>query len=258
MGTAMTVTPLVGLSACIKPVVGEGLPFHATPEPYITAVAEGSGCLPVLLPALGAAMDPARILPRIDGLVLTGSKSNVDPALYGAGNLPPAPPYDAARDSTTLPLIRAAIAAGVPLLAICRGIQELNVALGGSLHPRLHQVPGRFDHRPKGDVPDERFALAHPVRLTPGGLLHRLAGTEEAMVNSVHGQGLDRLGEGLAVEAMAEDGTIEAVSVTGAPAFALGLQWHPEWRFAEDRLSTAIFRAFGEAVRQRALQKISC
>jgi putative glutamine amidotransferase len=189
--------------------------------------------------------------------MVTGSPSNVDPVHYGGppareGNL-----ADPARDATTLPLIRRAVARGVPLLAICRGLQEVNVAFGGTLHQYLHEVPGRRDHRSdKTKSYAERYGLAHPVDLTPGGRLQALlGGATRIEVNSLHGQGIDRLAPGLAVEALAEDGTIEAVSVTEAKGFALAVQWHPEWHVLENPVSRRLFAAFADVVRARAAQR---
>ncbi len=240
--------PLVGVTACIKAVQGDDLPFHAAADPYVDAVLRGAGCQPVLLPAIGA--PDAGLLARLDGVVLTGSKSNVHPEHYGAA-ADPRTLHDPRRDSTTLPLIRAAIDDGLPLFAICRGHQELNVALGGSLHQKVHEVGGFDDHRSPGGQPAEAFRPRHLVSLRAGGLLARLAGAERAMVNSLHGQGVDRLAEGLIVEAEAPDGLVEAVRVADARGFAIGVQWHPEWRFAEDQLSAALWREFGEAARRR-------
>jgi putative glutamine amidotransferase len=158
---------------------------------------------------------------------------------------------DEARDATALPLLRAAIKRGIPVLAICRGFQELNVALGGTLHPQVHEIAGRLDHREPREVPREQeYAPAHAVRIMPGGLLARLSGQEQALVNSLHHQGVDRLAPPLAVDAVAPDGQIEAVSMPNAPGFLLGVQWHPEWRWAEDPLSRAIFDGFGAAMRR--------
>jgi len=185
--------------------------------------------------------------------MLTGSPSNVEPHRYGGPASAEGTLHDAERDATTLPLIRAAIDMGVPLLGICRGFQELNVAFGGTLHQRVHEVPGMRDHREDKTAPVEvQYAKAHPVRLAPDGLLARIAGTDELRVNSVHGQGIDRLAPGLSVEATAPDGLVEAVRVDGAGAFALAVQWHPEWRFWEDSASAALFAAFGDAARARA------
>ncbi|HXZ09367.1 MAG TPA: gamma-glutamyl-gamma-aminobutyrate hydrolase family protein, partial [Paraburkholderia sp.] len=181
------------------------------------------------------------------------SYSNVEPHHYGGEPSEPGTLHDAARDATTLPLMRAAIEAGVPVLAICRGFQEMNVVFGGTLHQSVHAVEGFNDHREnKDDELDIQYSPSHPISLTHGGLLQRLAGgANEVKVNSLHGQGVERLGDGLVTEAMAPDGLIEAMSVKGARAFALGVQWHPEWKHASDALSTAIFQAFGAACRDR-------
>ena len=228
-------------------------PFHVAGDKYLRAVADGAQALPLLIPALGDGLDPAELVGRLDGLLLTGSASNVEPHRYGGPSSAAGTPHDPARDATTLPLIRAALDAGVPLLGICRGFQELNVALGGTLHQRVHEVPGLDDHREDESAPLEvQYGPAHPVRLAPGGILAGLAGALEVRVNSVHGQGIDRLAPGLAVEATAPDGLVEAVRVEHAPAFALAVQWHPEWRFWEDPLSAALFAAFGDAAAARA------
>lgn len=238
--------PLVGVSACVKSAVGESLAFHAAADAYVDAVLRGAGAVPVILPALGGET-MAAALHGLHGLLLTGSRSNVDPALYGG---PPgtAPPHDPRRDATVPALVLAALAAGLPVLAVCRGMQELNVALGGSLHAAVHDAPGLSDHRSPSDRPlDRRFAPAHEVAFTPGGLLATITGRAGAWVNSLHGQGIDRLAPALAVEAVAPDGLVEAVRVADSRAFALGVQWHPEWRVTEDAVSLAIFRAFGAA-----------
>ncbi len=243
--------PLVGVSACIRQI--NDWDFHAVQDKYLEAVATGAGALPVLVPALGPAADIDGLLARLDGVLLTGSPSNVEPHRYGGPPSRAGVPHDPRRDATTLPLIRAAAARGVPLLAICRGCQELNVAFGGSLHQHLEEVPGRLDHRRDRNAPREQwYAPRHRVDFTPGGWLARLTGLRETTVNSLHGQGIDRLGEGLAVEAVAEDGTIEAIRAAAAPAMALGLQWHAEWQVAGNPVSAAIFAAFGTAARERA------
>jgi len=181
-------------------------------------------------------------------LLVTGAPSNVAPSHYGATARPDTE-LDEIRDATTLPLLRAAIAAAKPVLAICRGFQELNVALGGSLYQHVHEIPGRLDHREPQNVSREaEYAPAHAVNISPDGLLAQLSGMTQAMVNSLHGQGVDRLADGLKVEAQAPDGQIEAVSLPAAKAFLLGVQWHPEWAFAEDPLSRAIFSGFGASL----------
>ena len=236
--------PIVGVS-CDVLVVG-GHRFHAAPEKYLLPIL-ASGALPRLLPSLGAGEPNSDLLAGLDGLLLTGAISNIEPQHYGSRD--PCPPYDPDRDATSLGLIRAALGRGLPMLAICRGNQELNVALGGSLHPRLHEMTGRLDHRAPQGVPHARqYAPRHGVTLSPGGLLASLCGESEIMVNSLHWQAIDRLGAGLAVEATAPDGTIEAVRVKSGSAFAVGVQWHPEWNFTEDRFSQALFKAFYDAL----------
>jgi len=221
-------------------------------EKYIEAVAKGAQAVPLLVPALGTEIDLPSLLDACDGLLLTGSASNVEPHHYGGPASLPGTLHDPDRDATTLPLIPQAVAAGLPVLAICRGFQEMNVAYGGTLHQRLHEVPGYLDHREDESSPlDEQYGPAHEVLLEPGGALRKIAGRDRLQVNSLHWQGIDTLGKGLAVEARAPDGVIEAFRVSGAPAFALSVQWHPEWQFTENAFSSALFAAFGEASRAR-------
>ncbi len=232
---------IVGIPACTKSI--GGLVQHATPARYGAALIGAAGALPVLLPPVGDGLLGA--LDRIDGLLLSGSPSNVEPRHYGVSESATPDWHDPQRDGTTLPLARAAIARGMPVLAICRGIQELNVALGGTLHQLVHALPGRMDHRAGPGTMDEQFRLKHPVTLS--GQLARIVGAGEIMVNSLHGQAIDRPAEGLVVEAVAPDGTIEAVRVASAPGWAFGVQFHPEWFFATDAPSRALFAAFGAA-----------
>ena len=244
--------PVIGIPACL--VARDGFGFHQVGAKYVDSVIDGAGGLPLLLPAVGGRVDPDDLLDMLDGLLLSGSPSNVEPHHYGGPSAPPASASDPARDATTLPLIRRAIARAVPLLAICRGIQELNVALGGSLHQEVHGLAGRLDHRSDKTVsPQARYGPAHEVALARGGRLQELLdGAERIQVNSLHGQAIDRLADRLAIEAQAPDGTIEAVRVEGAPGFALGVQWHPEWRVLEHPISRRLFAAFGAACRARA------
>ena len=245
---------VVGIPASIRRVNGNE--FHAVAARYVEAITRDTGAEPVLIPAIGDRLDFEDLTRRVDGFLFTGCPSNVEPHHYDEPvNLTP-DKRDPDRDATTLPLIRFALAGAVPLFAICRGFQELNVALGGSLHHLLHEVPGKWDHRGGGDKPlAERFAPRHHVSLTPGGRLADLAGSPRIVVNSLHGQGVDRLGHGLRVEAIADDGTVEGFRVDGAEAFALGVQWHPEWRTEETSHYGALFGAFGAAVRERALAR---
>lgn len=243
--------PLVGISCCTKQFGVFGMPNHAASDTYIRATDHVVGGVPVLMPANGPMADIETLLDRIDGIILTGSRSNVHPDFYDG------PPHaegtweDPARDQMTLPLIRAAVARGVPLLAICRGFQELNVALGGSLHQRLQDVPGKIDHStPMQPSAKVRQGKAHGIRVTPGGWLHRLAGTAEIAVNSLHNQGIDRMAPGLVAEGIAPDGTIEAVRVVSpASGYVVGVQWHPEYDWQTDSISRRIFEEFGDMVR---------
>ena len=249
------VKPLIGISCCTKQFGVFGMPNHAASDTYVRATDEVIKGVPVLLPANGPMADIDTLLDRLDGIVLTGSRSNVQPSLYNGPPHAEGTPEDPARDGITLPLIRAAVARGVPLLAICRGFQELNVALGGSLHQRLQDIPGRMDHStPMQPSARVRQAKAHTVRVTPGGWLHHLAGVNEIQVNSLHNQGVDRLAPGLSIEGVAPDGTIEAVRVVSGPdgaatGYAVGVQWHPEYDWQTDALSRAIFEQFASAVR---------
>lgn len=244
-------SPLIGLPACIQEA--NDVTWHAVKEQYIRGVLAAGG-VPVLLPAIGPQSDLAELLRRLDGLLLPGSSSNVEPAHYDGPPSRPGTLHDAKRDATTLPLIRAALGDGLPLLAICRGHQELNVALGGTLHQNVHELPGKRDHRSAPGRPNEiRYGPAHAVKLT--GLLAELAGAGESQVNSLHAQAIDRLAPGLVVEATSPDDVIEAVRVDGSSGFAIGVQWHPEWSIGRDRFSGAIFARFGAAARDRAVKR---
>jgi len=243
--------PLVAIPACRKHIAPH--PFHAVGEKYINAVASAAGALPMLLPALGGGLTPANVLGRIDGLMLTGSPSNVQPRHYRGPPSREGTSHDPHRDATTLPLIRAAVAAGIPVLAVCRGHQEVNVALGGTLHQNVQELPGMLEHRADSDQQlDVQYGPAHALELAADGLLARLAGTSRVEVNSLHAQGVDRLADGLVVEATAPDGLVEGYRLDDDGQYLLGVQWHPEWRVLDDAFSTAIFRSFGEACREFA------
>ncbi len=234
--------PIVGIPACARLVVHEQL-RHDAPARYAAAVLAGAGAVPIMIPPMGEAS--LAVLDRLDGLLLSGSPSNVHPSHYAGGDSLTPEQHDLERDATTLRLIPEALSRGLPLLAICRGIQELNVALGGTLHQRLHEVPGRMDHRPGPGTIEEKYTARHLVFLS--GELARIVGSGKILVNSLHGQAIDQPAPGLVVEAVAPDGTIEAVRVERARGWAFGVQWHPEWRCADDSASLALFRAFGTA-----------
>jgi putative glutamine amidotransferase len=243
--------PLVGISCCSKSFGPNGLPNHAASDFCVRAICEVSGAVPVLLPAVGNDRDANCLLARLDGILLTGSRTHIAPRHYGGAVHDKDMPEDPARDATTLPLIRAAVARGTPIFAICRGMQELNVALGGTLFQHLPTLPGRLNHQAaKPEDATARVAPAHPVNLTPGGLLHRLTESRSIEVNSLHQQGIDRLADALCLEAVAPDGTIEAVRIVASPGFGLGVQWHPEFDAITNPISKALFGAFGEALRR--------
>jgi len=245
--------PLIGIPADRR-LLGHHY-FHCVGEKYIAAVAEGAGATPVLIPSLGDVLNVRELLADFDGILLTGSPSNVEPHHYRGPASAPGTLHDPHRDATTLPMIPHVIEAGMPLLAICRGFQEMNVAFGGTLWQKLHEVQGFANHKEDLDAPlDEQYGPAHEVALTHGGRLHRIAGEERLTVNSLHSQGVQTLGADLEVEARAPDGVIEAFSVRNAPSFALAVQWHPEWKFRDNQFSRALFAAFGNAARERALR----
>lgn len=243
----MQTRPLVGVIACRREV--EGHPAHMVTDKYLSALRD-YGLAPVILPVWEDAVE-GDLLAHLDGLLLTGSYSNVAPGRYGAERAPENTRDDPHRDAVALACIPAALDLGLPLLGICRGFQEINVAFGGTLHQAVQGVPGLLDHRePAGDL-EARYAPAHDLTILPGGVLAALYSPLGARVNSLHQQGIAELGPGLVAEATAPDGLIEAVSVAGAPAFALAVQWHPEWRPREHPLYHALFDAFAGACRQR-------
>jgi putative glutamine amidotransferase len=256
--------PVVGVPCDVK-LLGPH-PFHAVGEKYIAAVEGGAHAKPILLPVPRLSdgnFDLDRELDEIfdlcDGIFLTGSLSNVHPRNYGGTAPREGVLLDEQRDALTLHLIRASVARAVPIFCVCRGFQELNVAFGGTLHQHIHETasePGfapRLDHREKKDDPlDVQYGPAHDLVLTEGGVFEKILGTRTISVNSLHGQGVDRVAAGLAVEGRAPDGTVEAMSVRESEAFALGVQWHPEWKYWENPVSQKLLAAFGEAVREKA------
>lgn len=231
-------------------------PFHAAGGKYVAAVLGGAQCLPLLLPALGEAMPLDAMLDQVDGILLPGSPSNVEPFHYAGEASRPGTLHDPARDATTLPLIRRALARGIPLLGICRGFQEINVALGGTLYQQVQEQPGMLDHREPDAAPlAEAYAPAHAVQLAADSLLAQALGVREIQVNSLHQQGVHHLAPGLRVEARAPDGLIEAFSLPDAPGWTYAVQWHPEWQYQDHPASLALFTALGAACRQHRARR---
>ncbi|WP_010485541.1 gamma-glutamyl-gamma-aminobutyrate hydrolase family protein [Pseudomonas sp. S9] len=250
----MSRLPIIGVTSDTKQIGPH--PYHVTGDKYVRAVVLGAAGLPVIIPSLGELLDQPTLLDNLHGLLFTGSPSNVEPHHYNGPASEPGTLHDPARDSTTLPLLKAAIAAGVPVLGVCRGFQEMNVVFGGTLHQKVHEVEGFMDHREPQDEPLEvQYAPRHALHVQPGGILAGIGLSAQIEVNSIHGQGVQRLAPGLRVEALAPDGLIEAFSVEGAKSFALGVQWHPEWQVRSNPNYLAIFQAFGEACRKRAGQR---
>lgn len=251
-----------------RPLIGIAASHHMAEDTYevqmtgrrsIDAVGEVSDCLPMIIPGLPNAVDIADLVSTLDGLVLTGARANVHPRHYGEALTEGHGVMDEDRDAVMLPLIRAALDMGIPILGLCKGIQEMNVALGGTLHPEVGDLPGRHRHRmPKGcRDPEIIFELRENVRLLPGGEMARMLGTEQIITNSLHGQAVWTPGERVVVEGWAADDTIEAISIAGARSFAIGVQWHAEFEADKDPVSKVLFTELGNAARARQARRRS-
>jgi putative glutamine amidotransferase len=241
--------PVIGIIGNMN-LLNESYPVHAGGTMNSQAVAGVADCLPVIIPADPRYVSVSDLLDLCDGFLLTGGRPNVHPEEYGEAETEAHGSFDRCRDAITLPLIRACVDRGQPFLGICRGFQEVNVALGGTLYPEIRDLPGRMNHRmpPEGSI-EEKFALRHPVTLTPDGPFARLFGATQVMTNSLHGQGIKAAGARIEIDGVAPDGTPEAIYVRDAPGFTLSVQWHPEWNAAADPVSRPLFRAFGDAAR---------
>ncbi|NBB98728.1 MAG: gamma-glutamyl-gamma-aminobutyrate hydrolase family protein [Alphaproteobacteria bacterium] len=231
-------------------LINDEYPAHAGGAMNSEAVAQVSGGVPLVVPADPALVSVAELLDTCDGFLLTGGRPNVHPEEYGEDATPAHGDFDRARDAITLPLVRACVERGQPFLGVCRGFQEVNVAMGGTLYPEIRDLPGRMNHRmPPDGTLEEKFALRHVVRFSDGGVFHRLMGAPEVMTNTLHGQGVKREGGRIVIDGHAPDGTPEALFVKDAPGFTLSVQWHPEWRAGDDPVSRPLFEAFGQAAR---------
>ncbi|MCB6184920.1 gamma-glutamyl-gamma-aminobutyrate hydrolase family protein [Leeia sp. TBRC 13508] len=237
--------PLVGIF-CDRKFIGEHA-FHVVGEKYISAVVGGGDVYAVLVPVLEPQQSLAQTLEQFDGIVFTGSRSNLEPRHYGGPASEPGTLHDPHRDANNMSVMKAAVAAGIPVLGICRGFQEMNVVFGGTLHQKVHEVPGNMDHREKGEGAEAHYAPSHEIDILPDSHLRQWYGNTKAMVNSVHSQGINQLGDGVTAEAVAPDGLVEAIHVKDAKTFAFAIQWHPEWQYQDNPLSLSIFNAFGKA-----------
>jgi putative glutamine amidotransferase len=246
--------PVVGVIGNTH-VVENRFPAQLCGERNLRAVADVTGALPMMFAGTPEITDIDALLDTVDGILLTGARANVHPTRFGVEPHPAHEPYDNHRDALALALVEACVARGVPLLGVCRGFQEMNVAFGGTLHPEIRELPGRINHRmprlENGEIhPDPLviFADRHDVALTPGGAFATLLGTETIRVNSLHGQGIDVPGKRVVVEGVADDGTIEAIRIADAPGFALGVQWHAEYDPQQNPVNRKLFQAFGAAL----------
>lgn len=246
--------PIIGVPADRRII--DPHPYHMVGEKYLTALIDVADALPLLIPVLAEHLDIDEVLEQIDGILLPGSYSMIEPHHYDGDPAEPGTLHDPHRDEMVFGLARRALDHRVPILAVCRGFQEMNVLLGGTLHQKVHEVAGLNVHVENKDDPlDVQYGPSHPVALVDGGLLRRLMGQDSVMVNSLHEQGVKRLADGVTVEAIADDGLIEAFSVDEAGSFALAVQWHPEWKAADNELSVKLFKAFGDACRARARER---
>ena len=240
--------PVVGIIGN-NSLLNDQYPAHTGGTMNSCAVAQVAGCLPLIIPADPRLVSVEELLETCDGFLLTGGRPNVHPEEYGEEPTEAHGAFDRCRDAITLPLVRACVDRGQPFLGVCRGFQEVNVAMGGTLYPEIRDLPGRMNHRmpPEGSL-EEKFALRHPVRFSEGGVFHRLLGAAEVMTNTLHGQGIKTAGARVVIDGWAPDGTPEALYIAGAPGFTLSVQWHPEWNAAQDPVSRPLFAAFGAAV----------
>lgn len=230
-------------------LINDDYPAHAGGTMNSQAIAEVAGAMPLLVPADPRFLSVDELLDTFDGFLFTGGRPNVHPSEYGEEATDAHGQFDRARDAITLPLIRACVDRGQPFLGICRGFQEVNVAMGGSLYPEIRELPGRMNHRmPPDGTLEQKFELRHHVDFTTGGVFHQLMGAERVLTNTLHGQGIKTPGARVVIDGRAEDTTPEAIYVRNAPGFTLAVQWHPEWNAANDPVSRPLFEAFGEAV----------
>lgn len=237
-------------------LINDDYPTHAGGTMNSCAIAQVADCLPLLVPSDPSLVSVDELLAVCDGFLLTGGRPNVHPAEYGEVETPAHGDFDRGRDAVVLPLVRACVDRGQPIFGVCRGFQEVNVAMGGTLYPEIRDLPGRDNHRmPPDGTLAEKFALRHVVTLVENGPFHRLLGAQEVMTNTLHGQGIKTAGAGVVIDGHAPDGTPEAIYIKDAPGFTLSVQWHPEWNAANDPVSRPLFSTFGDAARAWVARK---
>ena len=241
--------PVIGIIGNAQ-IIHDDYPTHAVGTINSAAIAEVAGCMPLLIPTDPKFVSTAELMDACDGFLFTGARANVHPSHYGEAETPAHGDFDHDRDAVTLPLVKACVAAGQPILGVCRGLQEVAVAMGATLHAEVRDLPGRDNHRmPPDGTLAEKFALRHDVTFTKGGRFHQMMGAQVVRTNSLHGQAIKDPGARLIVDGHAPDGTVEAVYVAGAAGYTMCVQWHPEWNAGNDAVSRPLFESFGEATR---------
>ena len=247
--------PIVGIISNYT-LLNDEYPVHTGGVMNMDAVANVSGCMPLLIPADPAHVSVSELMARCDGFLLTGGRPNVHPEEYGEEPTAAHGDFDRARDAIALPLVRACVEAGQPFLGICRGFQEVNVAMGGTLYPEIRDLPGRMNHRmPPDGTLEEKFEIRHKVTVSENGVFHRIFGSREVDTNTLHGQGIKEAGPRVVIDGVADDGTPEAIYIKDAPGFTASVQWHPEWNADGDPVSRPLFTAFGNAVQEFAAMR---
>ena len=247
--------PIVGIIGNSY-LINDEYPAHAAGKMNIDAISSVSGCMPMIIPCDPQAISIEELMTSCDGFLFTGGRPNVHPEEYGEAETAAHGAFDRERDRIALPLIRACVDRGQPILGICRGFQEVNVAMGGTLYPEIRDLPGRDNHRmPPDGTLEEKFELRHAVTFTKGGVFHDLVGQHEVMTNTLHGQGIKDAGPRVHIDGFAPDGTPEAIYIKDAAGFTLSVQWHPEWNAGLDPVSKPLFQAFGAACQSWAMPK---
>lgn len=231
-------------------MINDQYPAHAAGAMCVNAISRVADALPLIIPADPKYFAIEELLETCDGFLFTGGRPNIHPEEYGHDPTEKHGQFDRCRDRIALPLISACVDRGQPIFGICRGFQEVNVAMGGTLHPEIREIEGRDNHRmPPDGTLEEKFALRHEVTVSADGPFAQIFAAEVVLTNTLHGQGILDPGARIVIDGHAPDGTPEAIYVADAPGFAMAVQWHPEWQAETDPVSRPLFEAFGDAVR---------